>query len=216
MALSLVMLIISSAVTLAFAVRNVPEKSYRPNKDGGISSVMNNGQTETLTNFDAWVEYSIVSDGLDGDSEDGYREGSMYLSTENVMRLEQLRSAKVKASNGVFISLVVLVVCFVVVSRRRLYECIVWGGAAGVIIGLMSLLMISVSKSGVAYGIKRMIFGGSYTELFPGHDALADIIPDGMGARVMCVYLGTICAGLMLTIAVRVVSYRKSRPHRFR
>lgn len=216
MALSLVILIISSAIMLAFEARKVSEKSYRPNKDGEISSVMNNGGSEKLTDFEAWVEYSIVSDGLDGDSEDGYRDGSIYLSTENVMRLEQLRSVKVKASNGMFISLVVLVVCFVVVQRRRLYECVVWGGAAGVITGLICFLMVALSGSGMAYGIRRMVFGGSYAELFPGHDVLSDIIPDGLGLKVLCVYMGTLFAGLVLTIVVRLISYKKSRPHSFR
>lgn len=216
MALSLVILIISSAIMGAFMVRNVSEDSYKPSNSGKIVSVMNNGESGKLTDFEAWLEYSIVSDGLDGDSEEEYRQGSIYISTENVIRLEQLRDVKVKASNGVFISIVVLVVCFVVVRRRRLYECVVWGGAAGVIIGIISFLMMAFSTSGIMYGIKKMVFDGSYSELFPGHDVLADIIPDGTGLRVLCVYLGTIFVGLVLTIVVRVVSYKKSRPHKFK
>ena len=38
---------------------------------------MNNGQTEELSEFDAWVEYSIVLDALDGDSEQEYRLGNV-------------------------------------------------------------------------------------------------------------------------------------------
>ena len=140
MALSLVLLIISTAIMCSFSVCRVAEKSYKPSNSGTISSVMNNGQTEELSEFDAWVEYSIVLDALDGDSEQEYRLGNVYLSTENVMRLEQLADIKSKASNGVFISIVLLVACFVVIRRRRLYECVVWGGAAGVIIGIISVL----------------------------------------------------------------------------
>lgn len=216
MALSLVMLIISSAIMMAFVVRDVPEGRYKPNGGGTITSAMNNGDTQELTDFEAWLEYSIVSDGLDGDSEDAYRKGNIYLSTETVIRLEQLRDIKVKASNGVFISVVMLVICFVVIRRRRLYECVVWGGAAGVIIGIISFIMMALSQSGLMYGIKKMVFEHSYTELFPGHDAFAGIIPDGIGLRVLCVYLGTIFVGLVLTIVVRVISYKKSRPHKFK
>ena len=177
MALSLVLLIISTAIMCSFSVCRVAEKSYKPSNSGTISSVMNNG---------------------------------------HVMRLEQLADIKSKASNGVFISIVLLVACFVVIRRRRLYECVVWGGAAGVIIGIISFIAMAVSGSGIMYGIRRMVFGESYAELFPGHDVLPDIIPAGTGTKVLWVYVGTIFVGLVVTIIVRVISYKKSRPHKFR
>lgn len=216
MALSLVLLIISTALMCSFSVCRVTEKSYSPSGGDTINAVMNNGQTEKLSDFDAWVEYCIVLDGLDGDSEQEYRLGNIYLSTENVIRLEQLADIKSKASNGVFISIVLLVACFVVIRRRRLYECVVWGGAAGVIIGIISFIAMTVSGGGIMYGIRRMVFDGSYTELLPGHDVLPDIIPAGTGTKVLWVYVGTIFVGLVVTIAVRVISYKKSRPHKFR
>ena len=101
MALSLVLLIISTALMCSFSVCRVTEKSYSPSGGDTINAVMNNGQTEELSDFDAWVEYCIVLDGLDGDSEQEYRLGNIYLSTENVIRLEQLADIKSKASNGV-------------------------------------------------------------------------------------------------------------------
>lgn len=216
MALSLVLLIISTALMCSFSVCRVTEKSYSPSGGDTINAVMNNGQTEELSDFDAWVEYCIVLDGLDGDSEQEYRLGNIYLSTENVIRLEQLADIKSKASNGVFISIVLLVACFVVIRRRRLYECVVWGGAAGVIIGIISFIAMTVSGGGIMYGIRRMVFDGSYTELLPGHDVLPDIIPAGTGTKVLWVYVGTIFVGLVVTIAVRVISYKRSRPHKFR
>ena len=216
MALSLVLLIISTALMCSFSVCRVTEKSYSPSGGDTINAVMNNGQTEELSDFDAWVEYCIVLDGLDGDSEQEYRLGNIYLSTENVIRLEQLADIKSKASNGVFISIVLLVACFVVIRRRRLYECVVWGGAAGVIIGIISFIAMTVSGGGIMYGIRRMVFDGSYKELLPGHDVLPDIIPAGTGTKVLWVYVGTIFVGLVVTIAVRVISYKRSRPHKFR
>lgn len=51
---------------------------------------------------------------------------------------------------------------------------------------------------------------------FPGHDVLPDIIPAGTGTKVLWVYVGTIFVGLVVTIIVRVISYKKSRPHKFR
>ena len=160
MALSLVILIISSAVMSSFMVRKVSQVNYKPYKDGKITSVMNTGQTEELSDLDAWVEYSIISDGLDGTENDDYRKGNIYLSTENEIRLDQLRDIKSKASNGVFISIVILIACFVVIRRRRLYECVVWGGAAGVITGIISFLMMLLSKNGILYGMKKLILYG--------------------------------------------------------
>lgn len=167
MALSLVILIISAAVMCSFMVRKVSQVNYKPYKDGKITSVMNTGQTEELSDLDAWVEYSIISDGLDGTENDDYRKGNIYLSTENEIRLDQLRDIKSKASNGVFISIVILIACFVVIRRRRLYECVVWGGAAGVITGIISFLMMLLSKNGILYGTKKLIFDGVLRCFFP-------------------------------------------------
>mgnify|MGYP000768795975 FL=1 len=100
--------------------------------------------------------------------------------------------------------------------RRRLYECVVWGGAAGVITGIISFLMMLLSKNGILYGMKKLIFDGDPMVLFPGHDVLPDIIPSGLGVNVLCVYMGTIFVGLAVTIIVRVISYKKSRPHKFK
>jgi hypothetical protein len=216
MALSLVILIISSALTCAFAVRDVSYADYSLGSGKTVTSVMNNGQTQELSEFEAWLEYSIVSDGLRADNEDGYRQGNIYLTTENVMRLETLKDIKAEASNGVFISIVALVVCFVVVRRRRLYQCIVWGGAAGVLVGLIGLAFTYFSKSGMLYGVRQMIFENDYSAMFPGHDVLAEIIPAGLGTRFLAVFVGTIVAGLVVTIIVRAISYNKSCPHRFR
>lgn len=216
MALSLVILIISSAIMGSFMVRKIPQGNYKPQNSGKITSVMNNGQAEELSELDAWVEYSIISDGLDGEGDDDYRKGNIYLSTENEIRLDQLKDIKSKASNGVFISVVLLVACFVVIKRRRLYECVVWGGAAGVIIGLISFCMLLMSRNGILYGMKKLIFDGDGTVLFPGHDVLPEILPSGLGIKILCVYFGTIFVGLVVTIVVRVISYKKSRPHKFK
>ena len=212
----------ASTQTLATLTKTSPSAIIRFSKKIGFTGFpqlkieLAKDVSNELSEFDAWVEYSIVLDALDGDSEQEYRLGNVYLSTENVMRLEQLADIKSKASNGVFISIVLLVACFVVIRRRRLYECVVWGGAAGVIIGIISFIAMAVSGSGIMYGIRRMVFGESYAELFPGHDVLPDIIPAGTGTKVLWVYVGTIFVGLVVTIIVRVISYKKSRPHKFR
>ena len=57
MALSLVILIISSAVMCSFMVRKVSQVNYKPYKDGKITSVMNTGQTGTTHSVRTWSRH---------------------------------------------------------------------------------------------------------------------------------------------------------------
>lgn len=217
MAVAVVLLIISAAICLAFTVREVPESKYK------VLSVMNetNASQEqesnsvTMTEFETWLEYSIIADGFDINNKNGFTQGSITLCEHNLYRLNQLRDIVGKARVTVFLSIILLVVGFLVVKKRRLYECIVWGGAASTVIGAASLVLLLVSNSGFFFGLKEMIFYDNYSDFFSNQDVLTGIIPDGLGLRMFLVYGGTIILGLVITIIVRLISWKKAQPHKF-
>lgn len=215
MAVAVVVLIMSSAIMGMFAVRDVSEKRYKPTADGVIVSDLKNGSTSELKNLDAWLEYSIVSDGFDSGNKDGFESGAIYLSADNINKLEILNHIKTQASNGIFFSIIIIVVCFLVVRKRRLYECVVWGGAAAMIIGVAAIVVMLVSTNGVFAGVKEMIFENNYSLFFSDKDVLTAIIPYGLAFKMFWVYSGTIFAGLLVTICVRIVGLKKSKPHKF-
>ncbi|MBO5507867.1 MAG: hypothetical protein J6A00_08945 [Bacteroides sp.] len=215
MAVAVVVLIISTAIMGMFAARDVSEKKYKPTADEVIVSDMKNGSTSELKDLDAWLEYSIISDGFDSGNRDGFYSGAIYISADNINKLEMLNRIKTQASNGMFFSVIIIVACFLVVRKRRLYECVVWGGAAAMVIGVATIVAMLLSINGAFAGVKEMIFENNYSLFFSDKDVLTAIIPYGTAFKMFWVYSGTIFAGLLVTICVRIVGLKKSKPHKF-
>lgn len=215
MAVAVVILIISSAIIFMFAARDVSQKRYKPNEKGVIVTKEKNNTTVELKELDAWLEYSIVSDGFDGDNKEGFEGGAIYLSPENINKLEFLNHIKTQASNGMFFSIILIIACFLVVRKRRLYECVVWGGSAAFIIGVSLVIVMLVSSGGSFSGIREMIFDNNYNIFFSDTDVFTKIIPYGTGFKMFLTYCLTLFAGLIITIFVRLAGLKKSKPHKF-
>lgn len=210
MAFAVFLLIISSAISLAFAFRDTGQDGYTSD------AAKNNAAGETgLTDFDAWLEYSIISDGLDADGDDSFTAGTAYICEYNLYRLNQIKKVYNDVNKTILFSAIMILVCYVVVKRRRLYDCIVWGGAAGTGFGALTFIFLLFSKKGVLYGIKEMIFHENYSVFFSTEDDLISLIPDGTALRMFIVYDIVLVVGLIATIIVRYFSKRKSRPHSF-
>lgn len=205
MAVAVTLLILSSAVCMAFAARDVSETQYTPKQAESVQ----------MTEFEAWLEYSIIADGFDAGNKKGFAEGNVALCENNLERLEQLKVILKKARFTIFYAIILLVIGFVVVKKRRLYECIVWGGAASLVISAASLLLLLISASGFFYGLKEMVFHDDYRAFFSDQDLLICLIPEGLGIRMFWVYAGTILVGLAVTIVVRLISWKKTQPHKF-
>lgn len=205
MAVAVTLLILSSAICMAFAVRDVSEAHYTPKQADSIQ----------MTEFEAWLEYSIIADGFDAGNKKGFAEGNVVLCSYNLERLEQLKVVLKKARSTIFYAIILLVIGFLVVKKRRLYECIVWGGAASLVISAASLLLLLISDSGFFYGLKEIVFHDDYSAFFSDQDLLICLIPEGLGSRMFWVYAGTILVGLAVTIVIRLISWKKAQPHKF-
>ena len=211
MAVAVFLLITSSAVSLAFAFRDTGQEAYINNTSTATATA---GDAQ-MTKFDAWLEYSIISDGMDADGDDSFSGGTAYICEYNLYRLNQIKTAYKEAKRTVFFSIIMMLICFLVVKRRRLYECIVWGGAAGAGLGVLTFVLLFFSRSGFFYGIKEMVFHENYSIFFSTEDDLIALIPDNMALRMFLIYGVSIVAGLLITIIVRYISRRKSKPYRF-
>lgn len=211
MAVAVFLLITSSAISLAFAFRDTGQEAYMA---GNKDHVATAGDAQ-MTNFDAWLEYSIISDGLDIDGDDSFSGGTAYICEYNLYRLNQIKKVYSDGRKTVFFSIIMILICFLVVKRRRLYECIVWGGAAGTGAGVLTFVLLFFSQSGFFYGIKEMVFHENYSVFFSTEDDLISLIPDSMALRMFLIYGVSIVAGLIITIIVRYISKRKSKPYKF-
>jgi hypothetical protein len=207
MAVAVFLLITSSAVFLAFSARNISEKSY------GFQVAT--ASDASMTEFEAWLQYSIISDGFDSDEEDCFTNGTAELCEYNIDRLTQLKKVYNESKKTIFFSIIMMIVCFFVVKRRRLYECVVWGGAAGTLFGILTFGMIFFSRNGLFYGIRQMVFYEDYMVFFSGEDMLTKLIPGSLALKMFLVYGAVIAAGLIVTIVVRIISRHKSQPHKF-
>jgi len=158
----------------------------------------------------------IIADGLKetGNNVD-FDKGNVKLCDYNLTQLRQLKKVKDEAKRMMFLSVILLIIGFLAVKKRRMYECVVWGGVAASVIGIVSLILLAVSGSGIFYGVREMVFKGRYDVFFSGDDRLIALIPDNLGLRMFLIYTGVILAGLVITIIVRLISWRKTQPHKF-
>ena len=217
LAIAVVMLIVSSAVFISFQGVNISEAEYTSEMTGRTFETDGADGSETaLTQFEAWLEYSIIADGLKetGNNVD-FDKGNVKLYDYNLTQLRQLKKVKDEAKRMMFLSVILLIIGFLAVKKRRMYECVVWGGVAASVIGMVSLILLAVSGSGIFYGVREMVFKGRYDVFFSGDDRLISLIPDNLGLRMFLIYTGVILAGLVITIIVRLISWRKTQPHKF-
>ena len=183
LAIAVVMLIVSSAVFISFQGVNISEAEYTSEMTGRTFETDGADGSETaLTEFEAWLEYSIIADGLKetGNNVD-FDKGNVKLCDYNLTQLRQLKKVKDEAKRMMF----------------------------------LSVILLAVSGSGIFYGVREMVFKGRYDVFFSGDDRLIALIPDNLGLRMFLIYTGVILAGLVITIIVRLISWRKTQPHKF-
>ena len=141
LAIAVVMLIVSSAVFISFQGVNISEAEYTSEMTGRTFETDGADGSETaLTEFEAWLEYSIIADGLKetGNNVD-FDKGNVKLCDYNLTQLRQLKKVKDEAKRMMFLSVILLIIGFLAVKKRRMYECVVWGGVAASVIGIVSL-----------------------------------------------------------------------------
>ena len=151
LAIAVVMLIVSSAVFISFQGVNISEAEYTSEMTGRTFETDGADGSETaLTEFEAWLEYSIIADGLKetGNNVD-FDKGNVKLCDYNLTQLRQLKKVKDEAKRMMFLSVILLIIGFLAVKKRRMYECVVWGGVAASVIGIVSLILLAVSGSGI-------------------------------------------------------------------
>ena len=212
MAIAVIMLIISSAVFVSFYGIKFDEERYISE----ITSIEETEDNEEMTGFEAWLEYSIIAEGLTESGNDiTFDEGNVKLCDYNLNRLDELKRVRDEAKRMIFLSLILLVIGFLAVKKRRMYECVVWGGVGASVIGIISLLLLAVSRSGIFYGIREMVFNGKYDVFFSDEDLLISLIPGSLAIKMFIIYAAVILVGLVITIVVRIISWKKTRPHKF-
>jgi uncharacterized membrane protein len=207
MAFAVMGLIMSVAVVLSFEALDISEKEYK-------NKYLNEENT-SYEHFEAWLEYSIIADGFDIGNNDGFEEGNVTLCDYNLSKLEKIKASRDEARRMILLSMLLLIVSFVGVHKRRMYEGVLWGGIAACVVSALCIGTILIHDAGALLGVRDAIFKDDFSLFFSGEDRLISLIPDGMGMRVFAVYVGTILAGLVVTIIVRLVSWRKSQPHNY-
>lgn len=216
MGFAIMIMILSAAVSAAFMFRDVPFDKYTSNVTRGQSDIVNETTGEKLTSYEAWLQYSIMSDSFSARNREGFDSATIKLSDFNSKRIEKLDRVYRASRVLIFVSVILLVFGFLVVRRRRMYDCVVWGGLAGTVIGIIFILLVWIGKGDFFGGIKAMAFKHDYLVFFNGDDYLRDILPDRMGINMFTAFAVVLIVGFLVTLIVRIVSMRKSEPHRFR
>lgn len=212
MAVAVVMLIMSAAVFLSYYGIKTGEEAYVSE----IASVEGTDETDDMTGFEAWLEFSIIAEGLTAVGNNvTFDEGNVKLCDYNINRLDKLKRVRDEAKRMIFLSVILIVIGFLAVKKRRMYECVVWGGVGSAVIGLISLLLLIISRKGIFYGIREMVFNGRYDVFFSNDDLLISLIPESIALKMFIIYAVVILAGLITTIIVKIISWKKTQPHKF-
>lgn len=227
MAFAVMGLIMSVAVVLSFEALDISEKEYK-NKFLNEENISSNdvdtdntyiedtdGSNTSYEHFEAWLEYSIIADGFDIGNNDGFEEGNVTLCDYNLSKLEKIKASRDEARRMILLSMLLLIVSFVGVHKRRMYEGVLWGGIAACVVSALCIGTILIHDAGALLGVRDAIFKDDFSLFFSGEDRLISLIPDNMGMRMFAVYVGTILAGLVITIIIRLVSWRKTQPHNY-
>ena len=139
-------MILSAAVSAAFMFRDVPFDKYTSNVTRGQSDIMNETTGEKITAYEAWLQYSIMSDSFSARNREGFDSATIKLSDFNSKRIEKLDRVYRASRVLIFVSVILLVFGFLVVRRRRMYDCVVWGGLSGTVIGIIFIIALHTKE----------------------------------------------------------------------
>ncbi len=205
MAVAVTMLIVAVAVFVSFYALNVDEEEY--------AAAM--GITDETAAFESWLEYSIIADGIMSTEGASFDEGNVTISSCNLERLTFVKKIRDEARRTIVLGLILFVVGFLVVRHRRLYECLLWGGIGAAVVEAVTFALLFLSKGGTIYGIREMIFYGRYDSFFSTNDDLLSLIPTKLANNMFTIYTAAILTGIILMIVIRLISWKKSQPHKF-
>lgn len=207
--------IMSGALCLLVRNRSVYErtnKEYRETLEE--ISVESDELDKPLTEFEASLNYNQLADEFTSFFGKDYKLMGYDISKENIDALKQLKVYYRWAWVFVIASLVVGTKSFIVLSKRRLYMPLLYGGGIAAVFTTLFTVIMARAEDGMAGHIRRMVFERDYS-FFTGQDVLIKVIPPEFANRLLLVYILIVFILIVAMALIRGIIIYCGRPHRF-
>lgn len=178
--------------------------------------VMNRGVFREYV--DSEFEKELIYDQLAGQFssffEGDYELAGYELSKENIENLGKLKTVYRVAWIVSIFSLCGGIYSFVILSKRRLYMPLLYGGLSAALLTAFHICLLFLLKTETAIGVKNMILHEDYS-FFGGEDVLKVLFAEDFAKHVFLFYLLLVFLLIVLMTLIRMFIIYCGRPHKF-
>lgn len=167
-----------------------------------------------LTEFESSINYKQIADEFTAFFGNDYKLVGYELSDANIDKLKELKAYYRWAWIFAIASLVVGIRSFIVLSIRRLYMPLVYGGIGAAFMTAIFTFIMANSEDGMAGHIRRMVFERDYS-FFSGQDILTKVFPPEFANKLLLAYIGIVFILILVMALIRGIIIYCGRPHRF-
>lgn len=168
----------------------------------------------TVTQFESEVNYNQIADEFSAFFGNDYKLIGYEISHTNVERLKELKNYYRWAWVFAMASFIAGIRSFIVLSKRRLYMPLVYGGMGAAFMTTLFTVIMACSENGMGGYIRRMVFERDYS-YFSGQDALVKFLPPEFANRLLIAYIVIVLLLILAMLLIRGIIIYCGRPHRF-
>ena len=180
----------------------------------GVQLMTEDDEDEPLTDFEAQVIFSQLSDDFTTFFKSDYDIAGYELTQDNLRFLKEMKGYYRRAVVMVILSVGGFVYCYVELSKRRELGPLLYGSALACFLLALRILFITIAKKGIRYYLQLMILRRDYS-VFGEGDVLSKLFPADYARGMAVVYVGY---ALILTLGVLIVRkliIKAGKPHKF-
>lgn len=163
---------------------------------------------------EASLYYRQLNESFTNFFDDDYDISGYELTKDNVQKLNEL---KTYYRMSVIVSIITFVVsCYSIriISKRRMYMPLVYGGLLAALGTAMNSLILIFSDNKIISGIRNMVFEMEYGYFSEG-DILYTIIPPEYARWLFVTYIVLVLILIIFMVLLRQVIMFLGRPHKF-
>ncbi len=167
-----------------------------------------------LSEFEAQLNYEHLADDFIAFFENEYKFSGYDILETNVDRLKELKSMYRLTWILALVSLGIGIRSFVVLSKRRQYMPLIYGGTLAAFLTVLNTFFIVSAKDGILFAFRNMIFKGDYS-FFSEGDILLGMLPPDFAKMLLLAYIAIVFILILAMVLVRWFINYCGRPHKF-
>lgn len=167
-----------------------------------------------ISEFEAKINYEHLADGFTSFFGNDYEFSGYDIAEANVSKLKELKPFYRGAWVLALLSFGFGLRSFMILSKRRQYMPLIYGGTLAAFLTVMNTFFIVSSKDGILFAIRNMIFKGDYS-FFAEGDILLGMLPPDFARMLLLAYIVIVFILILVMVLVRWFINYCGRPHKF-